>query len=207
MYGMDDFHIKGGRSKKEDKKEKYNKWDYLSSKPFQIRQEKVAEFLQEKNHEEIDTIIEIGGAGCPMSQFITDRNVIVIDPAVKRIEDKLVTHIRTSFQKWNVQLTSEKYAVVLLGLHLEKMDIKDWQKLYSLINGAQRMVLEYSKKNQIGLDQMQTIAKETRKVMELIATEEFTISSDNSHKYHSIWPDRVMCYFKKKMDGKLLDTE
>lgn len=163
-------------------------WNYLKSGAFKERLKKAAEFVQD-----CDTIVEIGGGDSSIDSEIKDKDVIVVDPVCKRTEKDKSTHIRSTFQRWDAQVSSTNYAVVLLGLKLEKMDIKDWQKLYDLINRSKKLVLEYSRENAIGLDQAKTIKKNIEK--KLIDHEDFDITG-TERLAGRVYSQRSIMYFQ-----------
>ncbi len=162
-------------------------WSYLKSAAFKERLKKAAEFVHD-----CDTIVEIGGGESCIDGEIKDKNIIVVDPVCRRVEKDKVTHIRSTFQRWDAQVSSPNYAVVLLGLKLEKMDIKDWQKLYDLINRSKKLVLEYSRENAIGLDQAKTIKKNIEK--KLIDHEDFDITG--TERLGRVYAQRSIMYFQ-----------
>ena len=129
-----------------------HKWPYLQSAAFKkARQERVAQMVAA-----CDTIIEIGGAGTPMSGFMPkDKTVIVIDPEIKRKEEGKITHIPKPFEKWQEQPVSKNYAVVILGLQLQMPD-GAWKKLHNLINGS-ALTIEYAAQNKEARKQFKDI--------------------------------------------------
>ena len=138
------------------------KWPHLASGAFKkARQEKVAQWVSG-----CDTIVEIGGAGVPMSGFVPkDKKVIVIDPLIKRKEESNVTHIPKAFQDWNEQPSSKNYAVVILGLELVMPD-GAWKKLHELIEGSAITVIEYAAANKEARKQFKDIQKSVSKSWE-----------------------------------------
>lgn len=135
------------------------KWPYLKSAAFKkARQERVAQIVSA-----CDTIIEIGGAGTPMSDFAhKDQTVIVIDPDIKRKEEGTIRHLSFGFEKWKEWPISKNYAVVILGLHLIMPD-GAWRKLYDLIEGSAITVIEYSAHNTEAKKQFKDIKKSVTK--------------------------------------------
>lgn len=129
------------------------KWPYLQSAAFKkARQQRVAKIVAA-----CDTIIEIGGAGAPLSGFLpSDKKVIVIDPEIKRKEEGNIKHIPIGFEKWDEQPTSANYAVVILGLELVMPD-GAWPKLYELIDRSAMTIIEYSAQNKEARKQFKDI--------------------------------------------------
>lgn len=180
-------------TKKNQKKYTQKKaWTYLASAPFKERLQKAADFVSD-----CDTIIEIGGGDSSIDRVMnqSDKKIIVVDPVCKRMESGHVTHIRSTFQRWKADIASRNYAVVLLGLKLEKMDIQDWNKLYTLIDGAKKLVLEYSAENEIGRSQAKIIAKNINK--QCVEQETFDCAIPNEEKHSSrVYPHRAISYFE-----------
>lgn len=146
------------------------KWPYLQSPAFKMaRQQRVAKMIAS-----CDTIIEIGGAGSPISGFLSpDKKVIVIDPEIRRKEEGSIKHIPIGFEKWDERPTSTNYAVVILGLELVMPD-GAWSKLHDLINGSAMTVIEYSAQNKEARKQFKDIKKSV--VKEWLEPEEFEIN-------------------------------
>lgn len=135
------------------------KWSYLKSAAFKkARQERVAQMVAA-----CDMIVEIGGAGVPMSGFVAkDKKVIVIDPEIRRKEEINITHVPKPFEKWDEQPMSKNYAVVILGLQL-KMPDGAWKKLHALIEGSALTIIEYSVQNKKARKQFKDIQKSVSK--------------------------------------------
>lgn len=136
------------------------KWPHLKAPAFKkARQEHVAQMVSN-----CDTIIEIGGAGAPMSGFVPkDKTVIVIDPKIRRKEEGNITHIRCGFEEWDEQPISKNYAVVILGLQLEMPD-GAWKKLHDLIEGSACTIIEYAAQNKKAKKQFKDIKASVSKV-------------------------------------------
>lgn len=135
------------------------KWACHTSAAFKkARQERVAQMVAA-----CDLIVEIGGAGAPMSGFVAkDKTVIVIDPKIKRKEEANFTHVPKLFEKWEEQPLSKNYAVVILGLQL-KMPDGAWKKLHALIDGSSLTIIEYSAQNKEARKQFKDIQKSVSK--------------------------------------------
>lgn len=122
------------------------------------RHEKAAAYLND-----VDTVIEIGGAGRPISKFVSGKRVIVIDPVINRFDGKNVTFIKKSIENWDCKVESANYAVVLMGLSLTIRDQRGWNKLYTLIDGAKKVVIEHSEMHKDGKKQYEQILRNTNK--------------------------------------------
>ncbi len=135
------------------------KWPYLASPAFkEQRQKKVVEMVAG-----CDTVIEIGGAGAPMSGFLPkDKKVIVIDPEIRRKEEGNITHVPKPFEKWDGKFDSNNYAVVILGLQLVMPD-GAWKKLHTLIDGSAITVIEYAAQNREARKQFKDISASVTK--------------------------------------------
>lgn len=179
------------------------KWPYLTSGAFKkARQERVAKMVQS-----CDTIVEIGGAGAPMSGFV-DRNkkVIVIDPEIRRKEEDNITHLRMGFEKWNEWPVSKNYAVVILGLQLEMPD-GAWKKLHDLIDRSAITVIEYSAHNKEAKKQFRDIRASVNK--EWAEPEELEINGAELAKYKGyVFNHRILqCAIAKKEQNEQQNGE
>jgi hypothetical protein len=154
------------------------KWPYLQSPAFKkARQERVAHMVAE-----CDTIVEIGGAGAPMSGFLSkDKKVIVIDPNIKRKEEGNITHIPKPFERWDEQPSSRNYAVVILGMQLVMPD-GAWKKLHTLIDGSALTIIEYSAVNKQARKQFKDIQNSVCK--EWLEPVEFEINGFASDEHN-----------------------
>lgn len=166
-----------------------HKWSYEQSSAFKkARQEHVAQMVAA-----YDTIIEIGGAGTPMSGFLPkDKTVIVIDPKIKRKEEGKVKHIPIGFEKWDEQPTSGNYAVVILGLQLEMPD-GAWQKLHDLIERSKITVIEYAAQNKEARKQFKDIQQSTSHKKQWQELVEFEINGYELKKYKGqVFNNRIL---------------
>ena len=92
-------------------------WPYLLSEPLKSRYAVASYLLRD-----CDEIIEIGGYKTPISGFVLDKKVTVIDPKTEPKNDKRVRHFPVPFQDWDNQITSLNYGVIILGLDLHLPD-------------------------------------------------------------------------------------
>lgn len=169
------------------------KWPYLQSSAFKkARQERVAQMVAG-----CDTIVEIGGAGAPMSGFVSkDKTVIVIDPEIRRKEEGKVKHIPMGFEKWDERPISKNYAVVILGLQLIMPD-GAWKKLYKLIENSTLTVIEYAAQNTEAKKQFKDIKKSSTK--NWAEPQEIEINGYELNKYRGqVFNHRVLQYTIEK---------
>lgn len=172
------------------------KWPYLQPSAFKnARQERVAHMV-----DGCDTIIEIGGAGAPISGFVPkDKKVIVIDPKIKRKEQDNITHVPKPFEKWHEMPTSKNYAVVILGLQLQMPD-GAWKKLHSLIEGSAVTVIEYAAQNKEAKKQFRDIQESVSKVWDEPQEIEITGYELEQFKGH-VFNHRVLHRTKEKPEN------
>ena len=165
-------------------------FDYLSSEPFKIRLKKAAEWIND-----CPLIIEIGGGHNSIDKYITDREIIVIDPEIKNRQEGLVTHIKRKFQWWKEDTVTQNksFAVIIMGLQLEGMQGGDWQKLFSLIDRSKKTVIEYSATFPIAKNQCKNIELNINK--QITQEIEFDLSSEFSEK-SEVYPYRKMVLFE-----------
>lgn len=173
------------------------KWPYLQSSAFKkARQERVAQMVAG-----CDMVVEIGGAGAPMSGFLDKKTqVIVIDPEIKRKEEGNVKHIPIGFEKWDERPISKNYAVVILGLQLEMPD-GAWQKLHELISGSAITIIEYAAQNKEARKQFKDI-KQSTQTKEWQEPEEFEICGHELNKFKGhVFNHRVLqCATQKQKE-------
>jgi hypothetical protein len=112
-------------------------WPYLNTEVFKTRSVIAAYILRDCLE-----IIEIGGYKTPLSDFIPNKKITVIDPKVIPKQTSLVQCLAISFKDWIGNATEQKYGVCILGLRLLDMNDQAWKKLYALINNAYRVVIE-----------------------------------------------------------------
>ncbi|MFZ0566286.1 MAG: hypothetical protein WAM28_08900 [Chlamydiales bacterium] len=158
-------------------------WPYLTSEALKTRYAITAYLLRDS-----DTIVEIGGYKTPISDFVTDKTVIVIDPKMKAKNNSQVFHLPIKFQDWEEeQLKNSDYAVVILGLDLH-MDNDAWQKLFKLINASRKTVIEFSTSYKPARKQFQYICENINKKPTL--TMKLDLSNTDSSKYPEYYPFR-----------------
>lgn len=102
-----------------------------------------------------DEIIEIGGAGLPITAFLTHRPqaVTVIDPKIEPWSAGTlngapcrVRHLATKFQALDLAVPSARYGLVLLGLSLKPLGRRDalGASLLAAASGAHIVVVDYA---------------------------------------------------------------
>jgi hypothetical protein len=90
-------------------------WNYLDDESFLIRQYSVLYFLRD-----IKTIIEIGCGKNPISKFVNNKNIILIEPEFDQPYDpnNKVVHIKEHIQKLDIDILriENPYALIIFGL-------------------------------------------------------------------------------------------
>lgn len=159
---------------------------YLTSQPFKARLELAASWM-----DDCPIIVEIGGGSNPINKYVTGKRVIVIDPEIKRHDEGSVSHIRKNFENWDDagELNGKKYAVLLMGLEL-KMQDGGWHKLFGLIDGSHKAVIEYSVTYKLAKQQVKDIKKNSPK--QIIKECDFDFSEKDFSKYKEVFPYRKM---------------
>ena len=111
-------------------------WKYLNSTPFMNRQVLAAHHVQG-----FKTIIEIGSYLHPISQFLTHpfKKCLCIDPLTVPFNDGKVEHVQGDYREFDFSFIEGDYALVLLG-----MELPVHPSLFSLLNGAGRVIIELS---------------------------------------------------------------
>jgi hypothetical protein len=159
-------------------KNDYNQ-DYLNSKPFKQRLETAAKWINEDKN--IELIIDIGGGHNSIANYVTGLNIIVVDPTLnKSREIGSVEYVKREYQFWKKDqdaITRNKnFAVVIMGLQLDRMQGNDWQDLFKLINDSQKTIVEYSTSFSTAKSQFTMIAAGINK--KITNREVFDFSSD-----------------------------
>ena len=157
-------------------------WPYLTSEALKTRYAITSYLLRD-----CDTIIEIGGYKTPISDFVKDKNVIVIDPKIEAKNEGKVIHLPIKLQDWNDPIKSSNYAVVILGMDLH-LDDNGWNKLIMLINNSKKTILEFSSFWKPAYEQFKKICELTNKKSKLIV--KLDLSENDGSKYPEFYPYR-----------------
>lgn len=123
---------------------------HLAGPAADVRQVLAAHFVRGFEH-----VVEIGGHPRPLTSFLVHvpRSVLMVDPKAEPMEaDSLngqpcqVRHVAAKFQCVEFSLPANSYALVLLGLSLKGYGRRDAldAKLYDLLDGAARVVVDYA---------------------------------------------------------------
>lgn len=123
---------------------------HLSGPAAAVRQVLAAHFLRGCDH-----ILEIGGHIRPITDFLahTPKSVLSVDPKTPAyVADRLngypcrVRHVPRKFQEVEYDYAPGSYGLVLLGYSLKPYGSREplGQLLFSLIDNAQVIVLDYS---------------------------------------------------------------
>lgn len=157
-------------------------WPYLTAEALQTRYAITSYLLRD-----CDTIIEIGGYRTPISQFVTDKTVIVIDPKIEQKISEKVVHLPLKIQDWDFSIESANYAVVILGMDLH-LDEKGWKKVLELIHGSKRTILEFSDSYKPARQQFQYICENTSKNRTVCV--KLDLSENDASPYPEFYPYR-----------------
>ena len=157
-----------------------------------VRQVVAAHFVSDCRH-----IVEIGGHLAPVTPFLTHApdSVVVVDPKVKPYEAEelngrvcKVRHIARKFQEVSFDAPCGDYGLVLLGYSLKPFGTREplGEALFSLIDNARTIVLEYSPALQRAASQVPHILARPR--LKVRCTIEFTL--DDSQVRGSVFARR-----------------
>ncbi len=173
-----------------------SQWLYLKSEAFKTRYVLAANYL--KNCSEV---IEIGGYKTPISDFLDDRKITVIDPYTNPRNDQMVNHYLGTLDSWAKETNKYRplgnYGVLILGFHLEEMSYFAWNYLYELISSSEITIIEFPIDWQPSKDQFSSVLANTNKKIQMriildLAGNDFGDSTNS-------WPPRTMrcLYFLK----------
>ncbi|CAD5279107.1 conserved hypothetical protein [Bosea sp. 62] len=123
---------------------------HLGSPAAALRQVMAAHLLLRCDH-----IIEIGGAGLPITGYITHRpvTVTVVDPKIVSFAGESlngapcrVRHVRAKLQQLDLEAPQSPFGLVLLGLSLKPFgdDEAIDARLLSLVRAADVLILEHA---------------------------------------------------------------
>ncbi len=147
---------------------------HLAGPASAVRQAIAAHFLTGCAH-----VVEIGGAGLPMSRFLTHRplSVTVIDPKIAPHAAEMldgapcrVRHVAAKFQdraqiaEAMPELAPDSYGLVMLGLSLKPFGghaALD-EGLLSLVRGARVVVIDYALQLERAAAQIPILLKQSR---------------------------------------------
>lgn len=132
---------------------------HLSGEGAAIRQVLAAYFLRNCRH-----IVEIGGAGAPITDFLTHspESVTVVDPKIEPLERDewlgrpcRVRHVAMKFQATSFDAPAEALGVVMLGLSLKPLGARPAinDALVTLLRRATVVALDYSLRLDRAVDQ------------------------------------------------------
>lgn len=121
----------------------------------------------------LEHVIEIGGAGLPITRFLKPlpRSVTVIDPKITPLEtDTLdgqpcrVRHLARKFQASAVDVPDGRLGVAMIGLSLKGLGAQPavTEALVALCRRAERVVIEHSTTLDRALGQLPDIVREAR---------------------------------------------
>ena len=159
-------------------------WPYLTSEALKTRYAIAAYWLRDH-----DTVVEIGGYKTPISSFVNDKQVIVIDPKIEAKNDDRVKHLSIKLQEWDADVKSSNYAVVILGMDLH-MDEDAWHKLYRLINSSRKTIIEFSSSYKPAREQFEAICRGTSK--KITVNVKLDLSANDGSKYPEFYPLREL---------------
>lgn len=121
----------------------------------------------------LEHVIEIGGAGLPITRFLRPipRSVTVIDPKITPYEAETlegqpcrVRHIARKFQASAVDIPTGRLGVAMIGLSLKGLGTQPavTEALVELCRRAERVVIEHSLTLDRALGQLPDIVREAR---------------------------------------------
>jgi len=132
------------------------KWAYLLTEQFQTRYAVAAYLLRD-----CEQIIEIGGYKTPISSFIKDKRIDVIDPEVCHSFNPMAQHHAIDFQDWKPAADIHDYGLLLLGMDIKGESCLD--KLCKLINGSIKTVIGIPANYSPSVDQLVSLLNKTQK--------------------------------------------
>jgi hypothetical protein len=123
---------------------------HLGSPAAALRQVMAAHLLRHCDH-----VIEIGGAGLPITDYITHRpaSVIVVDPKIAPFASESlngapckVRHIPAKLQQLDLEAPQSSFGLVLLGLSLKRFSDGEAvdARLLALARAADVLILEHA---------------------------------------------------------------
>ncbi len=166
----------------------HREWPYLTSEALKTRYAITSYLLRD-----CDMIIEIGGYKTPISDFVTDKDVIVIDPKIERKITEKVVHLPIKIQDWNGSIRSSNYAVVILGMDLH-LDDSGWKRVFELINGSKRTVIEFSASYKPAHQQFKFICDNITKNKSVGV--KLDLTENDTSKYLEFYPHRNLYCFE-----------
>lgn len=123
-----------------------NRWEYLVSKEFQLRQ-----YICEYYLDDIDYVFDIGA----YRKTFNREGIIAIDP-LETMPDSFHGTLNEWCLKNNIP---NNFAVIVMGLHIEGDDT-EMQALIDLIKKAKVVIIEYPIYHQPSVDQFDRILNE-----------------------------------------------
>jgi len=142
-----------------------------------------------------EEIIEIGSYKCPIFNFVDNKKIFVtaIDPRTPALQTEQIKCLPILFQDWDIQLHSQNYGVLLLGLDLH-MPTSGWEKLYKLINGAKRTVIEFPPDYKESVAKFERIIDNVNKHVTMTMLLDFSHNTfPNFEKSWGLFPTRKLC--------------
>lgn len=126
-----------------------DRWEYLVSKEFQLRQHICRYFF-----DEVDYVIDVGA----YRKTFDGENVIAIDP-LKTMENSFHCTLHEWYENNKVDL--KNYAVVVMGLHIEGEE-KEFDTLIKILNGCKIAMIEYPIDHYPSINQFEKILNLTK---------------------------------------------
>lgn len=163
-------------------------WAYLKSEPFKIRYVIAAYYLNNCTE-----IIEIGGYKTPISDFLENKKITVIDPLVEPRRSDFVYHYTGELKEWmydyNNYIPENNYGLLMLGFYLENMDDESWRYLYKMVNNSVITIIECPIDWQQSLEQLDQVLSATNKkiFMQIV----LDLSGNDFGDLTDSWPPRT----------------
>ena len=144
--------------------------DYFATDAARARYVLAAHYMKRCDH-----VVEIGGGGNPITNFMTTtpESILVVDPKISeyhaetlRGEPCRVDHVRSTFQAQEFDLRDRTFGLVILGLSLKHFgdagpeEAGSWRKFILMVNAARVTVMEFACAWDLGRRQADTVLRQ-----------------------------------------------
>lgn len=158
-------------------------WPYLTSEALKTRYALTAYLLRDSQ-----VLVEVGGYKTPISGFVDNKTVIVIDPKIEAMSEPQKIHLPIKLQDWNEQeIQGVDYSLVILGMDLH-LDDSGWEKLFNLINNSKKTIIEFSSSYKPARKQFTHILDHVTKNSTLVV--KLDLSDNDGSSYPEFYPYR-----------------
>ena len=131
-------------------------WKYLWTEPFKARYAVAAYFLKD-----CPFILEIGGYKTPISDFVCNKTVHVVDPRTDKKHEGNIHHFPIMLKEYP-HTPPQPYGLVILGLELHLYE-EEWQRIFDLVRNAATVVIETPIEHPTSVDQFNKILQNTNR--------------------------------------------